>query len=451
VNIRSIIDYFTLGYILTPNTAYKSVYSLPPAHILIAEKRNIQIRKYWEISCTPQEETREDNLDEMFYHQLKSSVKSHLLSDVPLGSFLSGGLDSSLVSSIMSEISGGIINTFTANLWFKNREETDAADNVATLLKSAHDRVDIEKISTEEIISIISHIDEPFADSSFIPTFLISREASKKLKVVLSGDGSDENFAGYPSYLADSLRNKIHNNSFTTFTLPLFRLALSAAQIFSNDPRVEKLYDGMKMNSFDAHIRWRTIFGNDELKELINPDYIKEESGYSPFYSMKEHFDNFNDCGELNRMLFLDIKTWLVDDILKKVDMASMANSLEVRVPFLDRRVVEFAASVPEYLKLNGREGKYIVKKTALKRLPENIVKRRKKGFNLPLDNLLRNEMKEISLKLTSKENSAKHPELNAKFVNKLVKDHMSKKRNCGQKIWTVICYTIWKEKWVRA
>lgn len=446
-NIKSIIDYFTLGYILTPHTAYESIHSLPPAHILISENGRIKIRKYWELSCDPAKEPNEEAIEKILLQKLQSSVKSHLLSDVPVGAFLSGGLDSSLISSLMNDISGNKINTFTANLWYQNRQDSDFADNVAVFLKSRHERVDIGAEGPEEIISIISAMDEPFADSSFIPTFLISREASKKLKVVLSGDGSDENFAGYPGYLADKLRNGVHNSTFSPVLLSLAGFSASIAEKIKPDQRIEKFKKGIGLNPFNAHLCWRTVFSREEQYELFTDKFTESEKDYFPESIMKEHYDGFRDYGELNRMLFLDIKTWLVDDILKKVDMASMANSLEVRVPFLDRKIVEFAASVPEKMKLKGREGKYILKKCAIGRVPEKIIKRRKKGFNLPLEHLIRNDLKDLTLSLTSSDKRINHPELNWGFINKLVYEHINEKKDYGQKLWTIICYIIWKEK----
>ncbi|RMF92453.1 MAG: asparagine synthase (glutamine-hydrolyzing) [Candidatus Schekmanbacteria bacterium] len=447
LNVKALIDYFTFGYILTPQSPYKSILSLPPASLLIAENGKATTKRYWNIPVDEKGKYINKNFKEEFIEKLESVVESHLLSDVPLGVFLSGGLDSSIISVLMKRASKGTVNSFTANLWYQNKEDIKSAEEMAYFLESNHITVNIGSSDVEKIVSIISLLDEPFADSSFIPTFLISEKASKNLKVVLSGDGSDENFAGYPSYVADKYRDFIYGSPLKSGLLSINNLFLSLAKKFKKDSRIERLQKGLKLDELYAHLYWRIVFDKEEIKQLFVSDFLENQEDYSPFSKVEEHYEKFKKRGRLNSMLFLDISTWLVDDILKKVDLASMANSLEVRVPFIDHRIVEYAASLPENLKLNGITGKFIIKESAKELLPEKILKRRKKGFHLPLAHLLRNELEGLTLSLTGSEKKIKHRELNWNYINGLVKKHLQKNNDYAQKLWTIICYIVWKEK----
>ena len=446
INYSSIIDYFSAGYILNPKTIYSSVNSVRPGHILIAGDGKLIEKQYWELSPSESPLLKDDMIESELLRILDGSVASHMQSDVPLGAFLSGGLDSSMVVSLMHNKSDEPVNTFTANLWYLNRSETDAAIQMSRLCKTNQHELKIDKSVIPEIISIVAHMDEPFADSSIVPAYLISREAAKKVKVALSGDGGDENFAGYPSYKADKIRSYLA-------MIPLITpMSGAAGEIISHvnaDRRINNFFSGIQMETARAHCHWRTVFPAHELDILLNTDLKNISKGYSAEQSFIQHYqqlDRKNDVEDtLNNLMALDIKTWLVDDILKKVDMASMANSLEVRVPFLDSEFVEFAASIPSRLKLHRFKSKYILKKAAKRFIPVNIINMKKSGFNMPLKRLIKEDLKRLIADVVLDESSKKDLLIDFKFTEKLLSEHLKGHKDNSQKIWTIFCYHVWR------
>jgi len=445
LNQEAIIDFFSLGYILSPKSIFKNTYSLPPGYFLLLANGEIKENRYWDLSYEKEETSGPEETSEKFFEVISSSVKSHLISDVPLGAFLSGGIDSSTIVSFMQSSNQNSTKTFSIIIDEHGWNEGDFIGVAKEHFNTEHYESVIDSIDTEIqnlLPKAIWYNDEPFADSSFIPTFLVSSLARTKVKVALSGDGGDENLAGYPSYIADKI-------AFCMESIPgLSNLTLlqKPVSFLTSNPRILRFIDGLKFPPQKAHYWWRVLFTDEEREKLFSEDFIKGYTGYNSYFTFENYFNKCDGNSFLKKTLYTDIKTWLTDDILRKVDRASMANSLEVRVPFLDHKVVEFCASIPDNLKIRGFNTKYILKKTMSGKVPESIISRKKKGFHLPVSKYIKNQLKDLTLTHLSKNSINSLGILNYNYISSLISEHMAGKRDHGQKIWALLCFSLWHQ-----
>lgn len=445
LNNEAITDYFTLGYILSPKTIFRDINSLSPGHFLTVSNGVVKENRYWDLKFSERKFSCENDIFEEFLDILSSSVKSHMISDVPLGAFLSGGIDSSTVVSLMQ--TSGLITakTFSIIINEEGWNEGEFVKIAKEHFKTEHHESVIDLNIQELLPKTIWHNDEPFADSSSIPTFIVSNLAQRKVKVALSGDGGDENLAGYPSYIADKIAffvNSIHGLSFLS-------LMQKPVSYLNTNPKITKFFDGLKYPLEKAHYFWRVLFDDRERELLFSKNFINTTINYNSYSEFEKHFKNCNGNSFLQKATYIDIKTWLPDDILKKVDRASMANSLEVRVPFLDHKVVEFCAAVPDSLKLKGFNSKYLLKKSMKGRIPETIINRKKRGFHLPVSKYLRTELKDLVISQLSKSKIDSLEIFNQSFIDLLLSEHMSSEKDHGQKIWALLCFSLWSEMYL--
>ena len=445
INHEAIIDFFSLGYILSPKSIFKNIYSLPSGYFLTLSKGEIKENRYWDLSYEKEDISGADEISEKFFEILSSSVKSHLISDVPLGAFLSGGIDSSAIVSFMERFNQNSTKTFSVIIDEHGWNEGDFIQVAKEHFKTEHYESVIDSIGTKIqslLPKTIWYNDEPFADSSFIPTFLVSSLTRTKVKVALSGDGGDENLAGYPSYIADKIASSINSvpglNNLSLLQKPV--------SFLTSNPRILRFMDGLKFPPSKAHYWWRVLFTDEERMKLFSDDFIKEHSDYIPYQQFENYFNKCDGNSFLKKALYTDIKTWLTDDILRKVDRASMANSLEVRVPFLDHRVVEFCASIPDNLKLRGFNTKYILKKTMSGKVPDSIITRKKRGFHLPVSKYIKNQLKDFTLTHLSESIINSFGIFNYNYISSLISEHMAGKRDNGQKIWALLCFSLWQQ-----
>lgn len=443
---EAITDYFTLGYILSPKTIFKDINSLSPGHFLTVSNGIVKENRYWDLQFTDRNFADENDILKEFSDVLSSSVKRHMISDVPLGAFLSGGIDSSTVLSLMQAQGSADVKTFSIIVNEKGWDE-------GRYIKTAKDHFETEHYESVVDLNILKLLpkavwynDEPFADSSSIPTFIVSNLARKKVKVALSGDGGDENLAGYPSYIADKMAFFINSIP----GLGLLSLLQKPASLLIKNQKIAKFFYGLKYPLQKAHYFWRILFDDREREFLFSKDFVNPTTKYDPYSEFEKHLKNCNGNTFLQKATYIDIKTWLADDILKKVDRASMANSLEVRVPFLDYKLVEFCASVPDSLKLKGFNSKYILKKSMKGIIPDIIINRKKRGFHLPVSKYLRTELKDLTLSHLSEERFNSLGIFNQNFIDLLVSEHMSNRKDHGQKIWALLCFSLWSEMYLK-
>ncbi len=396
---HSISDYLSLGYILAPKTVFKNILKLSPGHygIFSLTKNNLVLHKYWHLENFFEAKKilqPKNNITDSFMDKFQDSIKLRLRSDVGYGNYLSGGIDSSSVSLFARKFSNTKIDSFTMGFNEKSFDESKEAANAAEYLGVNYHATLYKPLTQTELSLLTWHIDEPLADTSIMPTYQLNKFAKGFVKVVLCGEGADETLAGYPTYTADKLyalyrylpgylKRWLHN-FLSSSVKPSYKK-------LSWDYKIMKFTEANKLSPRQAHYWWRTMFSEKEKSQILNSDLLYQCKGYNPFDIFNNYFDQVKKAKFLDQTLFVDIKTWLQDDILLKADRMSMANSLEVRSPFLDHRLVEFTAMLPDKLKMKGFKQKVILKESMRKVLPKSILNKKKTGFNAPC---LKNKIK---------------------------------------------------------
>jgi asparagine synthase (glutamine-hydrolysing) len=389
VDLSSIYDYLTYMYIPAPKTIYQDIKKLPPAHVLIFDYRGLHVRRYWDIDFRTKS-FDEKEAEDIVRKALAETVKDYLVSDVPVGVFLSGGLDSSTITANVCDATKGGLKTFSIGFDVKAHSETRYARMVADKFGTDHHEGVLSKGVLEKMLpKIINMYDEPCSNSSVIPTYCVSELARKHVKVVLSGDGGDEVFAGYLWY--DRWLN-LQRFRFPDF---LKKYAYSISCLFGGGRLFPRLYnirhvflpnDGVTQYGY-----LMSIFNPEEKREFLSQDFCGNFKGYDDFWYFRKYWRR--DLDPISRMQYLDIKTYLHEDCLTKVDRASMAVSLEVRVPLLDHKLAEAVAGFSPYLRYNKGDKKYILKRAMGSVLPEEIVNRGKRGFSAPINKWIDNAM----------------------------------------------------------
>jgi len=389
---QSVSDYLSLGYILTPKTIFKEISKLPAGHYAIFDlsKNALTLHKYWSLESffssdkisLPQKE-----LNNLFLEKFNDAVMLRLRSDVGFAGYLSGGIDSSSVILSARRFANKTIDTFTMGFHNKTYDESDYAA-VATRYLNVNSRLAFfTPITKTELSKLVWQCDEPFGDNSTVPTYQLNRLTKDFAKVALCGEGADEILAGYPTCAADKFYS-LYSRIPYFIQSQLFALARNCLKPsykkLSWDYILIKFLGSKKLSPMRAHYWWRTIFSEEEKSQILNEEIQKDCIGYDPFNTYAEYFNDVKKAGFLDQTLFVDIKTWLQDDILVKADRMSMANSIEVRSPFLDHRLVEFAARLPQTQKISGFRQKILLRKSMKDLLPRKIITRQKKGFNAP-------------------------------------------------------------------
>ena len=452
INLQALYDYFCLLYIPAPKSIFKDIFKLPAGHVLtLGPHAGLTIRKYWDLSFEPEEEISEQQWCDRILEKLQESVRIRLMSEVPLGAFLSGGIDSSAVVGLMASLLNEPVKTASIGFDEQKFNELPYARQIANHFGTDHH----EEIVRPDAVAILEklawYFDEPFADSSAVPTYYVSQVARKKVTVALSGDGGDENFAGYRRYYFDLLENQLRGlfpSFFRKYAIgglaKIYPKADWAPQIF----RAKTLLTNLSLDPLEGFFHSMSWFGN--LKDrLFVRDFYKKLSGYSTLEVFKSHYVKAPAIDPLSAIQYLDIKTYLVDDILTKVDRASMAHALEVRVPLLDHEFMEMVATIPRNLKLNSREGKYILKKALEVLLPHNVLYRRKMGFSIPLSRWLREEFKGLFNESVFSPSAVSTSFLDMKTVRQMWQEHQSGFRDWGPELWAVLFWETWGRKWL--
>jgi asparagine synthase (glutamine-hydrolysing) len=396
ISIAGLNHYLALGYTLSPLTIYQNIAKLEPATFLrFREGRIREKTRYWDYrACFARQSRRPlpDLIDDVAA-LIEEAVRERLVSDVPVGAFLSGGVDSSAVAAIARRHLPYDLHTFTVGFAEPSYNESDDARLVADYLRTVHHEEVLRRRAAgpawpAAIARAISSYDEPLSDTSLVPTVEVARCAARHVKVVLSGDGADEIFAGYPTYLADLLHRPLHllpHGSRALLSGALSRAPLRPEQKTGLGFRLRQFGKGVAHDPRYAHYSWRELHNEEERIALIGPEHREEVQASHPFHTFALYYEEAEELDPLSQHLYVDGKTWLVDDILVKVDRATMASSLEARTPYLDRELVEYAASIPARFKLRGLRGKYVLKQALRRYLPAHTLRKRKAGFNAPI------------------------------------------------------------------
>ncbi|MFH1444981.1 MAG: asparagine synthase (glutamine-hydrolyzing), partial [Nanoarchaeota archaeon] len=409
VDKNALNDYLTFRYVPGPLTMFKGILKLLPGHTISLQNGQISTKKYWYFAFNSTDKS-EDFYVKNLRNLLEDSIKSRLISEVPLGAYLSGGLDSSFVVGLMSKIMDKPVNTFTVTFDDIEFNEAPFAKQIAEHFGTDHKTLEVKQKSIDILPKVIWHMDEPVSDPAIIPTYMMSELTKKYVTVVLTGEGSDELFAGYPQYRAALIDKKIG---------PLRKVI---SKISRND----------LMKRFDQdYIDWISIFTEEEKKELL------KENPNGPTKTISRPYD-------LNQLLYFDIRQWLPDDLLTKVDKTTMAHSVEARVPFLDHRIVEFAGTIPIKYKIDMRTEKKIVRKAMQGIVPKEIIDRKKQGFHVPIEKWFQGELKEVAQSMLSESVIQKRGYFNYPQVNALLTKLDSSPKYYSRQLWNLFNLEMW-------
>ncbi len=452
-------NYLSLNYVPGPESLFSGIKKLLPGHILTYENttKKINVEQYWDYP-TPdpqrvkQQATRE--LEDELLHLLRQIVKDQMISDVPLGAFLSGGIDSSLVVALMSEASNQPVRTFSAGFEEESYSELPFAKIVANHYKTDHHEVILKPKAHDIVAAISDYFDEPFADSSAVGVYAISEMAAKHLKVILSGDGGDEFFGGYYTYQADKIAHyyrKLPKFIGGGLIPKLANLVPTSDEKVSFDFKLKRFMAGGALAPLPAHFEWKAFFSEEMKHRLYNPAYLRQHAAsLNPSVTfMQQIFDGYPSDDMLNRLLYVDCKVQLPDDMLTKVDRVSMAHSLEVRVPFLDLRLVEFMTRLPSHLKVRGLTLKYLLKRIATRVLPNEILTRPKAGFHVPVARWIKTDLKDLVGDHLSVQQVTRQGFFDSAMVQQILQAHWQGRQNHSHNIWNLLMFSLWYERYV--
>jgi asparagine synthase (glutamine-hydrolysing) len=449
--------YLTLEYIPAPFSIFLNISKLPAGHLLIYKKGEIQTRKYWELenqdtASSKVSRSRIDSVKDELYALIKEAVGLRLISDVPLGAFLSGGIDSSCLVGMMHELGTSPIKTFSIGFEDTSYDELHHARRVAETFQTEHEEFVLKPNALELTGKLIHHLDEPFGDFSIFPTYMVSQMARSHVKVILSGDGGDEVFGGYEHYQAQKLSRPPLPFLFRRFLNPLLRTIPPSQKKKGAWNKIRRFGQGFDHSAGDKHLRWMMFLSERDKKNLYAPELLDELGGTKPLHATSPFDEVYRSSGHfdtLNREYYLDLKTYLVDDILVKVDRMSMATSLETRVPLLDHKIVEFAYSLPGDLKLNGFTTKWIFKKTMERLLPRQNIYRKKEGFSIPIKHWLRTELKDLLFDYLSPKRIREGGLFRYDSIAKMIDQHMKQRENFSHQLWALLVFEVWRDNYL--
>jgi len=442
------LDYYlTMESVPAPYSIIKSIKKLMPGEYMIINQNGIIKTQYYDIRFRPKHEGLSDFDKKMELERLlNDAVRARMISDVPIGAFLSGGIDSSLIAHYLQKNSTEQINTFSIGFEEKSFDESSYAQKVANHLGTKHHLAMFNTSSLLDLLPKITDLlDEPFADASLIPTFLLSQYTRNHVKVALSGDGSDELFGGYPTYYARKVGDSIP--TFLGRPIQFFTNLLPVSHHnMSFDFKAKKFAGALHYEPDIRHIMWLGAFDTEEKKKVLMPQYQYHRKDYE-FPVLDYHMRHCDTEDNWERSLYIDMRFYLQDNMLVKVDRASMFNSLEVRVPFLDHSVAEFAMRLPSNDKYRGKQSKYLLKNLALMHLPEEIVMRPKKGFGIPLSKWIRDELKPLFNQYLNRDRIKSQGIFNADYVDNLFLQHLKLKKDNRKQLYTLLIFQIWFDK----
>jgi asparagine synthase (glutamine-hydrolysing) len=441
----AVSDYFSFGYIPSPRTIYRRVRKVMPGHYLVATASGIRESKYWDLSFAKVEDRNEEQWCELLREKLCEATRIRLMSEVPLGAFLSGGVDSSSVVAMMSKVMDQPVTTCSIGFEEEEYNEAEFARQIAQQFHTDHHEQIVHPSAVEVMDKLAWHYDEPFADSSAIPTYYVSAVARQRVTVALGGDGGDENFAGYRRYYFDQFENRLRGFVPAGLRRTVFGPLGQYYPALAWAPRVfrgKATFQSLARTPLEGYFNSISIFRPDEKPRLLSRDFQNSLRGYDSIEVLRQYYDRADTDDLLSKIQYVDIKTYLTDDILAKVDRASMAVSLEVRAPILDHQFMELAASIPSSLKLRGTNGKYIFKKALEPVLPKDILYRRKQGFAIPLDRWFRKELREVAHEtIFGKDDGI----LDRAYLKKIWEQHQQNRFDRSAYLWSVLMFRKWQ------
>ena len=444
--------YLSFMCVPAPLTAYRAIRKLEPGHWLRWRKGEIKIERYWQPDFSQKLDIDEEEAGERAVSILRDAVKVRLMSEVPLGAFLSGGIDSSAVVALMSQESSERVKTFSIGFDEQDFSELHHARRVAEHVGADHHEFIVRPEAVEILPMLVEHYGEPYADSSAVATYYVARETRRHVTVALNGDGGDESFAGYERYAAMQLAERYRRvPKFFRQTVIKEAVGLVPTSELrrSRVRSVKRFLEAASLPKVDRYLRWISVF-DSPAKTSLYSDSFKNETTVSYAKSLLEPwFVSANGSGIVDASLLTDLMTYLPNDLLVKVDIATMAVSLEARSPFLDHHVIEFAASLPERLKLRRLTTKYLLKKVLRQLLPSENLDRRKMGFGVPIGHWFRGKMQPFLREVVLSDKAMRRNLFKPEAVKQLVELHTSGERDYSHQLWTLLMLELWFQRFI--
>lgn len=453
VDPAAIHQFLSLGYVPGPGSAFRQFRKLPPGHYLLVDREGRQtLKRYWNPEDVPVRPIgHEEAADQLLAH-LEEAVRLRLIADVPVGAFLSGGIDSSLIVALMRRVSTGPVRTFSIGFESEDFNELAHARTVARHCDTEHREFIVKPDAAAILPRLVWHYSEPFGDSSALPSFYLSEMARTDVTVALNGDGGDEAFLGYDRYRAAALAASIDGlPALVRRGLAWPRHLLPVRGTKSAVTRMSRLLEGLPLTEGERYARWMSIFTASDVRRLYTTAFADAVADVHPLRSVAAAVDGSSRGSAPERAAAADIATYLPDDLLVKMDIASMAHSLELRSPLLDHVVVEFAASLPLQHKLQGATQKRILRTLAARLLPPEIVSRPKAGFGVPLEHWLRGPMQDFARAILLDPVALRRGYFRPEAVAALVDDHVTARANNHSRIWLLLVLEIWHRLFVDA
>lgn len=452
IDTEAIHHYLSFMCVPAPLTAYRAIRKLEPGHSLRWRKGEITLERYWQPDFSKKIDISEEEAGERAIQILRDSVKVRLMSEVPLGAFLSGGIDSSAVVALMSQESSEPVKTFSIGFEEQDFSELHHARRVAEHVGADHHEFIVRPEALDVLPLLVEHYGEPYADSSAIPTYYVARETRKHVTVALNGDGGDESFAGYERYAAMRLAEKYHRIPAVlrdSFVQRAIGLIPSSATKRSRVNDVQRFLQAASLPKVQRYLKWVSVFDTAAKEDLYSEDFRHQTQSIRAADLLTPWFQRANGAGIVDAALLADINTYLPNDLLVKVDIATMAVSLEARSPFLDHHLIEFAASLPEKFKLRGLTTKYLLKRMLKKLLPAENLDRRKMGFGVPIGHWLRGKLQPFLRETILSEKALNRGLFRPEVVKQLVELHTRGERDHSHQLWTLLMLELWFQRFI--
>jgi asparagine synthase (glutamine-hydrolysing) len=454
VDHEAIDKYLSYLCVPAPLTAFKQIRKLEPGHWLRWKAGEITTKRYWQPDFSKKIKISETEAIEETTRLLREATRLRMISEVPLGAFLSGGVDSSIVVALMAEESSLPVKTFSIGFEEEDFSELKYAKRVAEHVGAEYNEFIVRPNAVEVIPTLVEHYGEPYADSSAIPTFYVARETRKYVTVALNGDGGDESFAGYERYAAMKIAaayDRVPTAIKKTLIEGPVNLMPTSELKRSRLRDAKRFLRAASLPQSERYFRWMSTFYGDAKQELYTSDFAASLNGANASAVLDHWFTNGNGAGTVDATMRVDQMTYLPNDLLVKVDIATMANSLEARSPFLDHKVIEFAASLPENLKMRRLETKSLLKKVAARLVPREVIYRRKMGFGVPIGRWFRGEMKEFLKDVLLSETSLRRGIVRPEMLEKYVAEHLDGRFDHSFQLWTLLMLELWFQRFIDA
>jgi len=457
VDVAALDDYLTYGYVPAPKTILRGVYKLPPAHyltLMVLEGRDPEVRveRYWQLAYEPKLRLSEREAADGLLEALKDAVRLRMIADVPIGALLSGGIDSSIVVALMSQLSDRPVKTFSIGFDEEDFNELPHARRVAERCGTEHHELIVRPNALEVLPTLVRHYGEPYADSSAIPSYYVAKLTREHVKVALNGDGGDECFAGYERYAGGLTADRYGRIPAVVRRLaiePLGRLIPAGGQRRSRLRQARRFMEVAGQPAPERYLRWIGYVPTTEKAALYSPDFQEQLAGHRAESWLMEMWERFTAAGlgPLDQMLAVDVESYLPYDLLVKMDIATMANSLEARSPFLDHHVMEFCARLPASYKLRGMRLKHLLKKAGAGLLPPETLTRRKMGFGVPVGNWMRGELRSWMEDLLLSPRALKRGYFQPEALRKVVDRHLEGREDRSFELWALLWLELWHQE----